>query len=321
MNLRAEEGFIGVDIAHAGDDPLVENQRFDRSRAVAQSPRQVVGREPAEAVPGRVCLRAGTVFCGGIDPAELALIGEAQGCPSSSQNTICSKRTGSASAGNDQSCRSCADARSGRCRRQDRSRGICRAAGCRRSDRSTGNSGGEELGIHRPEHARKVAETHTGNCLPDKNGQERAADCFDFREFGHVAGRIAGVPDVGEARTWRDRRMDDCIFCKIVRGEIPTTFVAENERAIAFDDIAPKTPVHTLVVPRSILRRCHEATDCRRDKCWPIVFSWQRSRASQGDRRKRIACGDNDRAGRRVSRGFAFAFPCPGRPQALSSGG
>ena len=44
--------------------------------------------------------------------------------------------------------------------------------------------------------------------------------------------------------------MDDCIFCKIVRGDFGTTIVAENEHAIAFDDIAPVAPVHSLVVTR-----------------------------------------------------------------------
>ena len=42
----------------------------------------------------------------------------------------------------------------------------------------------------------------------------------------------------------------DCIFCKIVAGEIPATIVAQSEHAIAFNDIAPKQPVHILVVPK-----------------------------------------------------------------------
>ena len=42
----------------------------------------------------------------------------------------------------------------------------------------------------------------------------------------------------------------DCIFCKIVAGEIPATIVAQSEHAIAFNDIAPKKPVHILVVPK-----------------------------------------------------------------------
>jgi len=44
--------------------------------------------------------------------------------------------------------------------------------------------------------------------------------------------------------------MTDCLFCRIVRGEIPAKLVAQNEDAIAFRDIDPRAPVHVLVVPR-----------------------------------------------------------------------
>lgn len=44
--------------------------------------------------------------------------------------------------------------------------------------------------------------------------------------------------------------MTDCIFCKIVAGEILSSKVAENEHAMAFHDIAPEQPVHILVVPK-----------------------------------------------------------------------
>ncbi|ADB50317.1 HIT family protein [Conexibacter woesei] len=43
----------------------------------------------------------------------------------------------------------------------------------------------------------------------------------------------------------------DCIFCKIVAGELPARIVREDERTIAFMDIAPATYGHTLVIPRS----------------------------------------------------------------------
>ena len=42
----------------------------------------------------------------------------------------------------------------------------------------------------------------------------------------------------------------DCLFCKIVAGHIPADLVASSDTAIAFRDIAPKAPVHVLVVPR-----------------------------------------------------------------------
>jgi histidine triad (HIT) family protein len=43
---------------------------------------------------------------------------------------------------------------------------------------------------------------------------------------------------------------ESCIFCRIVRGEIPSKMVASNDTAVAFRDLDPKAPVHILVVPR-----------------------------------------------------------------------
>ena len=42
----------------------------------------------------------------------------------------------------------------------------------------------------------------------------------------------------------------DCIFCKIVAGELPSLVVAEDERTIAFLDVSPATPGHTIVIPK-----------------------------------------------------------------------
>ena len=43
----------------------------------------------------------------------------------------------------------------------------------------------------------------------------------------------------------------DCLFCKIVAGEIPSTKVYEDERVLAFRDIAPMAPTHILVIPKA----------------------------------------------------------------------
>ncbi|MFC7545379.1 histidine triad nucleotide-binding protein [Plantactinospora sp. GCM10030261] len=43
---------------------------------------------------------------------------------------------------------------------------------------------------------------------------------------------------------------DDCLFCRIVAGEIPATVVRETDKTLAFRDIAPKAPVHVLVIPK-----------------------------------------------------------------------
>lgn len=45
-------------------------------------------------------------------------------------------------------------------------------------------------------------------------------------------------------------RKDDCLFCKIVAGEIPSTQVYEDDYVLAFDDVNPMMPVHTLIVPK-----------------------------------------------------------------------
>ena len=44
--------------------------------------------------------------------------------------------------------------------------------------------------------------------------------------------------------------MEDCVFCKIIKGEIPSEKVYEDEEIIAFKDIQPATPIHILVIPK-----------------------------------------------------------------------
>ena len=44
--------------------------------------------------------------------------------------------------------------------------------------------------------------------------------------------------------------MEDCIFCKIIKGEIPCNKVYENEEMLAFHDINPAAPTHILVIPK-----------------------------------------------------------------------
>ena len=44
--------------------------------------------------------------------------------------------------------------------------------------------------------------------------------------------------------------MTDCIFCKIVNGEIPCEFIYEDEKIVAFNDLNPQAPVHFLVIPK-----------------------------------------------------------------------
>jgi histidine triad (HIT) family protein len=45
--------------------------------------------------------------------------------------------------------------------------------------------------------------------------------------------------------------MSDCIFCKIVRGEIPCSRVYEDDKILAFDDIQPMAPMHVVIIPKN----------------------------------------------------------------------
>ena len=55
--------------------------------------------------------------------------------------------------------------------------------------------------------------------------------------------------------------MNDCIFCKIAEGVIPSTKVYEDETVLAFRDINPQAPVHILVIPKMHIGSAAEITD------------------------------------------------------------
>ncbi|HSQ31900.1 MAG TPA: histidine triad nucleotide-binding protein [Gemmatimonadaceae bacterium] len=54
---------------------------------------------------------------------------------------------------------------------------------------------------------------------------------------------------------------DDCLFCRIVRGEIPATVVHKDDHVVAFRDINPQAPVHVVIVPREHVASLNDATD------------------------------------------------------------
>ncbi|GHU84788.1 putative HIT-like protein [Spirochaetia bacterium] len=52
--------------------------------------------------------------------------------------------------------------------------------------------------------------------------------------------------------------MSDCIFCKIIRGEIPGKKIYEDDELLAFHDVSPQAPVHFLVIPKKHIRNIME---------------------------------------------------------------
>ena len=53
--------------------------------------------------------------------------------------------------------------------------------------------------------------------------------------------------------------MTDCLFCRIIQGEIPANKVYEDDHTVAFEDIDPKAPTHVLIIPKKHIRGLKEA--------------------------------------------------------------
>jgi histidine triad (HIT) family protein len=69
-----------------------------------------------------------------------------------------------------------------------------------------------------------------------------------------------GTSEAGTAPAGRERD-PDCVFCRIVAGEVPSTRVAEDAQVVAIRDIAPRAPTHVLLLPRAHIRSAAELTD------------------------------------------------------------
>ncbi len=96
--------------------------------------------------------------------------------------------------------------------------------------------------------------------------------------------------------------MADCIFCKIAAKQIPATRVYEDDRIIAFRDIAPKAPVHILVVPRQHLATVNDFTPAHRELIgeMTLVAAQLASKEGIAERGYRLVFNCNAEAGQVV---------------------
>jgi len=74
----------------------------------------------------------------------------------------------------------------------------------------------------------------------------------------------------------------DCIFCKIVRGEIPSRKVYEDDEIFAFHDINPAAPVHFMIIPKKHIASLADAQDEDRDVLGRIMVMAGRLAREQG---------------------------------------
>ena len=90
--------------------------------------------------------------------------------------------------------------------------------------------------------------------------------------------------------------MENCLFCKIAAGEIPSTKVYENEDVYAFRDIAPQAPTHILVIPRQHIASAGEITaenSAVVAKCFEAIAHIAREEGLNGGFRVISNCGDD----------------------------
>lgn len=94
--------------------------------------------------------------------------------------------------------------------------------------------------------------------------------------------------------------MTDCLFCKIARGEIPSTKVKEDDRFYAFRDINPAAPTHVLVIPKTHVASLDHASDV--DMLGSLLLFAKGIAASEGlsDRGYRVVLNTNADGGQTV---------------------
>jgi histidine triad (HIT) family protein len=76
--------------------------------------------------------------------------------------------------------------------------------------------------------------------------------------------------------------MDDCLFCKIAAGQIPAKLVYEDDRIVAFDDIRPQAPTHTLIIPREHFPSLREFPPDRADLLSACLLAARKIAADKG---------------------------------------
>ena len=91
----------------------------------------------------------------------------------------------------------------------------------------------------------------------------------------------------------------DCIFCKIVSGEIPSKVVYEDEHVLAFNDIEPQAPIHIVVIPKKHFANILELND---SNILNAIFDSIKNIADKQNMEKgfRIVCNTGSEGGQTV---------------------
>jgi histidine triad (HIT) family protein len=96
--------------------------------------------------------------------------------------------------------------------------------------------------------------------------------------------------------------MDDCVFCKIIKGEVPADFIYQDEEVVAFKDIKPKAPVHLLIIPKRHIERLDDAQVTDRPLLGKLLLVAKQIAQEQGVDRSgyRLVINNGESAGQMV---------------------
>lgn len=111
---------------------------------------------------------------------------------------------------------------------------------------------------------------------------------------------------------------ENCIFCKIIAGEIPSKKVYEDDVCVAFNDISPQAPTHVLVIPREHFASLDEAENKHKEVLGHLLLTAAEIARQHGFSKKgyRVVINTNDDGGQTVFHlhvhllgGRQFIFP------------
>jgi histidine triad (HIT) family protein len=96
--------------------------------------------------------------------------------------------------------------------------------------------------------------------------------------------------------------MTDCLFCKILAGDIPADVVHETANTLAFRDINPQAPTHVLIIPRRHIARINDIEDGDREQVGDLFVAAKEIAAAEGlaDDGYRVVMNCNEAAGQTV---------------------
>ena len=94
--------------------------------------------------------------------------------------------------------------------------------------------------------------------------------------------------------------MPDCLFCKIIAGEIPSSKVYEDDQCLAFNDIAPQAPTHFLVIPKEHIASVSEVDGGNSRLVAHIFEVIARLAAEKGMESYRVVSNIGEQAGQSV---------------------